>query len=194
MISAVFRASTQPAALLADLDPRASATDYLLFFRLSSFYCASGLIHDLRHSHASLLIEKGFSAVAIAERLGHESSNVTFHYAHHFPDKQGEMARSRCDQGGHLMSCPNDRRRRSATVAFRMMLEQKLWLDWVAAEGGMSKRTSSWRGCTTRQSPWRRTSGCTAPCARTCWSCLGSCRGYRPTAPSTSGFTTRWSA
>ena len=94
MISAVFRASTQPAALLADLDPRASATDYLLFFRLSSFYCASGLIHDLRHSHVSLLIEMGFSAVAIAERLGHESSDVTFRYAHLFPDKQGEMARA----------------------------------------------------------------------------------------------------
>lgn len=49
-------------------------------------------IHDLRHSHVSLLIEMGFSAVAIAERLGHESSDVTFRYAHLFPDKQGEMA------------------------------------------------------------------------------------------------------
>lgn len=36
----------------------------------------------------------GFSAVAIAERLGHESSDVTFRYAHLFPDKQGEMARA----------------------------------------------------------------------------------------------------
>lgn len=51
-------------------------------------------IHDLRHSHVSLLIEMGFSAVAIAERLGHESSDVTFRYAHLFPDKQGEMARA----------------------------------------------------------------------------------------------------
>ena len=51
-------------------------------------------VHDLRHSHVSLLIEMGFSAVAIAERLGHESSDVTFRYAHLFPDKQGEMARA----------------------------------------------------------------------------------------------------
>lgn len=51
-------------------------------------------IHDLRHSHVSLLIEMGFSAVAIAERLGHESSDVTFRYAHPFPDRQGEMARA----------------------------------------------------------------------------------------------------
>ncbi len=38
------------------------------------------------------------------------------------------------------MPCPNDRRRRSATVAFRMTPEQKLWLDRVAAESGMSKQ------------------------------------------------------
>lgn len=51
-------------------------------------------IHDLRHSHLSLLIEMGFPTVAIAECLGHESSDVTFRYAHLFPDKQGEMARA----------------------------------------------------------------------------------------------------
>ncbi|WP_341444393.1 tyrosine-type recombinase/integrase [Petroclostridium xylanilyticum] len=30
-------------------------------------------IHDLRHSHASLLIEMGFSPLLISERLGHEN-------------------------------------------------------------------------------------------------------------------------
>ena len=49
-------------------------------------------IHDLRHSHVSLLINMGFSALAIAERLGHESVDVTYRYAHLFPDKQEEMA------------------------------------------------------------------------------------------------------
>ena len=49
-------------------------------------------IHDLRHSHVSLLIEMGFSAVAIADRLGHESINITYCYAHLFPSKQTEMA------------------------------------------------------------------------------------------------------
>lgn len=29
-------------------------------------------IHDLRHSHASLLIELGFSPILMQERLGHE--------------------------------------------------------------------------------------------------------------------------
>ena len=42
-------------------------------------------IHDLRHSHISLLIDMGFSAVAIADRVGHESIEITYRYAHLFP-------------------------------------------------------------------------------------------------------------
>ena len=49
-------------------------------------------IHDLRHSHISLLIDMGFSATAIADRVGHESIDITYHYAHLFPSKQTEMA------------------------------------------------------------------------------------------------------
>lgn len=49
-------------------------------------------IHDLRHSHVSLLIDMGFSATAIADRVGHESIDITFNYAHLFPSKQTEMA------------------------------------------------------------------------------------------------------
>lgn len=50
-------------------------------------------IHDLRHSHASLLIEMGFSPVLIAERLGHESVETTLNtYAHLYPSKQEEVA------------------------------------------------------------------------------------------------------
>lgn len=49
-------------------------------------------IHDLRHSHVSLLIDMGFSALAIADRVGHESIDITFRYAHLFPARQAEMA------------------------------------------------------------------------------------------------------
>ena len=49
-------------------------------------------IHDLRHSHISLLIEMGFSALAIADRVGYESIDITYRYAHLFPNKQTEMA------------------------------------------------------------------------------------------------------
>lgn len=49
-------------------------------------------VHDLRHSHVSLLINEGYNAVAIAERLGHESIDITLHYAHLFPNMQANMA------------------------------------------------------------------------------------------------------
>jgi integrase len=49
-------------------------------------------VHDLRHSHVSLLIHMGYSAVAIAERMGHESIDITFRYAHLFPTVQRQMA------------------------------------------------------------------------------------------------------
>ena len=37
-------------------------------------------IHDLRHSHVSNLIQLGFSAVAIADRVGHESIDIKYRY------------------------------------------------------------------------------------------------------------------
>ena len=49
-------------------------------------------VHDLRHSHVSLLIHLGYSAVAIAERVGHESVDITYRYAHLFPTVQQDMA------------------------------------------------------------------------------------------------------
>lgn len=45
-------------------------------------------IHDLRHSHISHLIDLGFSAVAIADRVGHESIDITYRYSHLFQSKQ----------------------------------------------------------------------------------------------------------
>ena len=49
-------------------------------------------VHDICHSAISLLIEMGFSAVAIADRVGHESIDITYRYAHLFPSTQNEMA------------------------------------------------------------------------------------------------------
>ncbi len=49
-------------------------------------------IHDLRHSNASLLIEMGFSALLVSERLGHENVSTTLNiYSHLFPSKQSEV-------------------------------------------------------------------------------------------------------
>ncbi len=49
-------------------------------------------IHDIRHSHISFLIDMGFTALAIGDRVGHESEDITYHYAHLFPTRQKEMA------------------------------------------------------------------------------------------------------
>ena len=50
-------------------------------------------VHDIRHSHASLLIELGFSPLLISERLGHENIETTLSvYSHLYPNKQSEVA------------------------------------------------------------------------------------------------------
>ena len=49
-------------------------------------------IHDLRHSHVSLLIELGFSPHLIAERIGDTVQMVNNIYGHLYPNKQGEVA------------------------------------------------------------------------------------------------------
>lgn len=50
-------------------------------------------IHDLRHSHASLLVEMGFSPLEIANRLGHEKIETTLNtYSHLYPDKREQLA------------------------------------------------------------------------------------------------------
>ena len=60
-------------------------------------------VHDLRHSHVSLLINLGYSAVAIADRLGHESVHVTYRYAHLFPNVQSDMAKRLDELNNHTI-------------------------------------------------------------------------------------------
>lgn len=50
-------------------------------------------LHDLRHSHASMLVEMGFSPLEIANRLGHEKIETTLNtYSHLYPNKQEKLA------------------------------------------------------------------------------------------------------
>lgn len=48
-------------------------------------------LHDLRHSHVSLLINLGFSAFDIAKRLGHSVDMVNNVYGHWFQNAQNKM-------------------------------------------------------------------------------------------------------
>ncbi|MGL5621954.1 site-specific integrase, partial [Cetobacterium sp.] len=49
-------------------------------------------VHDLRHSHASLLIHLGVNPLTIARRFGHEKVETTLNtYSHLFPNSNKEM-------------------------------------------------------------------------------------------------------
>ena len=49
-------------------------------------------VHDLRYSHASLLINQGCDALMLVDRLGHEKVSTTLNtYSHLFPNKQQEL-------------------------------------------------------------------------------------------------------
>lgn len=50
-------------------------------------------LHDLRHSHASMLVEMGVPPLEIANRLGHEKIETTLNtYSHLYPDKEQKLA------------------------------------------------------------------------------------------------------
>lgn len=82
-----------------------SKTDKIFYFtksalnkNLDKYASIAGVkrirVHDLRHSHASLLIELGYNILIISERLGHDSPETTLEtYAHLYPNKQIELAK-----------------------------------------------------------------------------------------------------
>ena len=50
-------------------------------------------IHGLRHTHATILMEKGVSPKVVSERLGHASPAITMDiYSHVLPDMQEKAA------------------------------------------------------------------------------------------------------
>ncbi|MGN4128171.1 tyrosine-type recombinase/integrase [Lysinibacillus sphaericus] len=49
--------------------------------------------HDLRHTHASILISEGVDIVKVAHRLGHANPKITLEtYAHLIPNQDNEVA------------------------------------------------------------------------------------------------------
>ena len=79
----------------------------ILFFIMLQKYAEESRVnrirvHDLRHSHVSLLIHMGFSAVAIGKRVGHKSERITYYYAHLFLGVQEEIS-ERLDEERNLL-------------------------------------------------------------------------------------------
>lgn len=65
--------------------------------RIFNAYCEQAKvkqirIHDFRHSHASLLINKGQNILAVAQRLGHSDIEQTLNtYSHLMPEEQKKL-------------------------------------------------------------------------------------------------------
>lgn len=89
-------------------------TKHFLRYELAAGCKASGVkpirVHDLRHSHASMLIEMGFSPLLVSERLGHENIQTTLQtYSHLYPDKQEEVSsRLESDEGENYSGVLSD--------------------------------------------------------------------------------------
>lgn len=64
-------------------------------------------VHDLRHSHAALLVELGYSIVAVAERLGDTVEVAMSTYSHLYPNKMEAIAADLNRQGGVKNEAPD---------------------------------------------------------------------------------------
>ena len=71
-------------------------TQSKLITAMKKYSSAAGIrrirIHDLRHSHVSLLIDMGFSPLLIAERIGDTVDMVNNIYGHLYPNRRNEVA------------------------------------------------------------------------------------------------------
>ena len=101
-------------------------------------------IHDLRHSHVSMLIEMGFSAVDITNRIGHESVKVTYRYAHMFPNKDLMITKklniSRNGEKDEQENLDQKGRLRNKIISFRMSKEEAELLDRRVLMSGLTKQ------------------------------------------------------
>ena len=88
-------------------------------------------VHELRHTHASLLFEAGQSVKVVQERLGHASAQVTLNtYAHLLHDAQSRAAAALDDL---LAAGQPDRTREVKTqrIARRISSNFPPWSRWI---------------------------------------------------------------
>jgi len=72
-------------------NPASFSADFIAFARRNGF---RGLtFHQLRHTHATLLLRQGIHPKVVSERLGHSHIGVTMDvYSHVMPNMQREAA------------------------------------------------------------------------------------------------------
>lgn len=103
------RTLTMPSFIMAMLNDYKSISQHITLSRmfpirepnlllvLKRTACRAGIkpirIHDLRHSHASMLINAGCTPLEVANRLGHKSPAMTLNvYSHMYQSKQSQIA------------------------------------------------------------------------------------------------------
>lgn len=71
-------------------------TNHLLHHEMAFSHKVVGLkrihVHDLRHSHATMLVEMGMSVPLIELRLGYSGETATYRYLHLLPDFETTIA------------------------------------------------------------------------------------------------------
>ena len=80
-------------------------TGTYLTYHIKKYADIAGLhrirVHDLRHSHVSMLINEGFEVLEISKRVGHIRPSTTLNvYSHLFPSKQDAIAKRLDKIGG----------------------------------------------------------------------------------------------
>ena len=143
-------------------------------------------IHDIRHSAVSLLIDMGFSATAIADRVGHESIDITYNYAHPVSvQADGNGGQIEHGKGQLKMSAKNldkHNRWRNKTVAFRVSPEEDEQLEIFVKLSGLTKQDYITRRLLERDVWCRAIPGSTRPCEISlplCWTSCGALRTGR---------------
>ena len=122
---------------LKDSDRLFPVSKHYLFSEMDRGCKAMGVkrirIHDLRHSHVSLLIDMGFTALAIGNRVGHEAEQKwQTDWIWNGMRKEVEMMSERVmDRQG---------RWRNKTVAFRVSPEEDEVLERAVKLSGLTKQ------------------------------------------------------
>ncbi|MED1205565.1 tyrosine-type recombinase/integrase [Heyndrickxia acidicola] len=102
--------------------------------------------HDLRHTHASILISEGVDLMKVAARLGHANPKITLDvYSHLIPDQENEVAEI-------------------FREAIRKFCEQTLFLNLKSSQSQKNEKSlqplidKDYRPFTQYDSDWARTS------------------------------------
>ncbi len=79
-------------------------------------------IHDLRHTHATLMLKAGIHPKVVSERLGHANIGITLDiYSHVLPGLQEEAS----DKFDIIFEVDNDNNRNSDTNVSKMLAEKE---------------------------------------------------------------------